>query len=365
MSDAEVSAAARAFADGDVELLPSALDPAEGAALVALLVERGDAVRLQRLGEAADKALAKLARRALHLLRTRGAKVPKPAKREFRVTGPHAAEEPSLATSIDGRGERVVWLVRDAGDGFDVFEARLSESHGLTDFDVGNAPRKEWRHEALRLLADERVGAGRISERHARNLVEAAYQRSLAAGRVAPESFARARLDLGHVEPEERHPALTLAPPRPPAEALGRLAALHERHEIRTWIPPLELLPELDLEIGNIATSKLIVEPTQRRAQLHEAVRKVADRALTPAYRAQLAERLRETALLLASRGQGEPASLCMSAAALTLDQSVAAADNPFVLALFEKVISAPEEPGPGEPEAPEPPRSPSGLILP
>ena len=32
-------------------------------------------------------------------------------------------------------------------------------------------------------------------------------------------------------------------------------------------------------------------------------------------------------------------------AAALTLDESVAASDNPFVLRLFDKVVKAPEEP--------------------
>src|SRR6476619_5654002 len=56
--------AARAFADGDVDLLPAALPDAAGDALVGVLVERGDAAGLQRLGDGADKALAKRARKA-------------------------------------------------------------------------------------------------------------------------------------------------------------------------------------------------------------------------------------------------------------------------------------------------------------
>src|SRR5437879_6154616 len=111
MSEPTLSAAARACVDGDVDLLPSALTADEGAALVALLGERGDAAKLARLGEAADKVLAKQARKALHQLRTKGVPAPPPPKREYRVTGPHAAaEEPSLASIIDGHGERVVWL---------------------------------------------------------------------------------------------------------------------------------------------------------------------------------------------------------------------------------------------------------------
>jgi hypothetical protein len=353
MSLTELPEAARHFADGDVELLPSALSEAEGEALVALLVERGDAARLQRLGETSDKALAKRARKALHLLRTRGLTAPAAPRREFRPQGPHApAEEMSLASLIDGRGERIVWLVRHAEHGFDVFEAQLSETRGILGFTSANAPRKEWRQHATRVVADPRMAVARISERHARQLIEDGYKRTMAAGRVPPEEFARARLSLGHYEPEERHPSLDVAPPWPAAEARSRLASLHALPELRTWIPPEESLPALDLEVGNIVTSKLIVDPAQRQEQLLVAVGKVANDTLTPALRERLGGRLRETALLLASRGQLDEARLCSSAAELTIDQSVAASDNPFVLRLFDKVVRAqgpePEEPGPG-----------------
>ena len=344
-TDQELPEAARAFADGDVELLPSALDDAAAGALVALLVERGDAARLLRLGDAADKALAKRARKALHLLRTRGVAAPRAERREFRPHGPFApAEELSLASMIDGRGERIVWLVRAADKGLDVFEAQLSDTRGILGFTTANAPRKDWRAHAARVVADERMAVARISERHARQLIEEGYRRTLAAGRVPPEEFARARLGMGHYEPEERHPALDVAPPFDVAEARGRLAGLHALPELRTWIPPEESLPALDLEIGNIVTSKLIVDPQQRQEQLAAAVDKVANAALTPELRALVGARLYETALLLAARGKVDDARLCTTAAALTLDESVAASDNPFVVRLFDKVVKAPDE---------------------
>ncbi len=346
MTADQLPEAARAFADGDVELLPSAIDAAAGEALVALLVERGDAVRLARLGDGSDKALAKRARKALHLLRTRGVAAPVSPKREFRPHGPYApSEELSLASMIDGRGERIVWLVRAVDKGFDVFEAQLSDTRGILGFTTANAPRKDWRAHAARVVADERMAVARVSERHARQLIEAGYRTTLAAGRVPPEEFARARLGMGHYEPEERHPALDVAPPLPIAEARHRLASLHALPELRTWIPPEESLPALDLEIGNIVTSKLIVDPAQRREQLAAAVEKVATAALTPAFRALLGARLYETALLLAARDKTDEARLCTTAAALTLDEGVAAADNPFVIRLFDKVVKAPDEP--------------------
>jgi hypothetical protein len=192
------------------------------------------------------------------------------------------------------------------------------------------------------VVADERLAVARVSERHARQLIEEGYQRTTRLGRVPPEEFARARLGMGHYEPEPRHPSLDAAPPFPVEEARARLEQLHALPELRTWIPPEESLPALDLEIGNIVTSKLVVDPAQRQEQLAAAIARIANDALTPDYRALLAARLRETALLLASRGKLEEARLCSTAAELTLDASVPAADNPFVVRLFDKVVKAP-----------------------
>jgi hypothetical protein len=344
MADDRLPEAARAFAEGDVELLPAALDEAAAEALVALLVERGDAARLARLGESSDKALGKRARKALHLLRTRGVAAPKSQKREFRPHGPYgAAEDVSLASMIDGRGERIVWLVREVERGYDVFEAQLSDTRGILGFSSAHAPRRDWRAHLAKVVADERLAVGRVSERHARALIEDGYKRTLELGRVPPEEFARARLGMGHYEPEERHPALDAAPPFVVADVRGRLGALHELHELGTWIPPEDSLPALDLEIGNIATSKLVVGAAGRQEQLAAAVERIAGTTLTPEYRKLLGTRLYETALLLAARGKLDEARLTTTAAELTLDDKVPAGDNPFVLRLFNKVVKAPE----------------------
>jgi hypothetical protein len=361
MSDPELPEAARAFVDGDVTLLPSALSAQEGDALVALLQARGDVVRLLRLGEGNDKALAKKARRALHLLRARGVTAPT-EKREFRPAGPYAVEELSLASAIDGRGERIVWLARAGQEGIDIFEAQLSETRGIIGFTAAHTSRKEWRRHLERVSDDERLAVGRISEQHARALIEAGYQCTLAVGRTPPEEFARAKLSLGHYEPEAQHPALAVAPPlsldggsrdasgevvpggRPIAlELRGQLASLLDLPELQMWIPPQEILPELDLAIGNIVTSKLVIDPAQRREQLAEAIDQLADRTLTPEYRRLLAERLRETAYLLHQRGKPDAARLATTAALVTDDESIPGRGNPFLVRLINKVVRAPE----------------------
>ena len=51
------------------------------------------------------------------------------------------------------------------------------------------------------------------------------------------------------------------------------------------WIPPQEALPELDLQIGAIVTSKLVLDGKQRRQQVFEAVARVADERMTVEWR--------------------------------------------------------------------------------
>jgi hypothetical protein len=329
----ELPEAARAFVEGEVTLLGGALSDGEIAQLVDYLVGSGDGARLQKLAESPDKRLAKPARRGLHVLRTRGQSVPAQKKREFRLHGPYSDEQPpGMVSFIDGAGERVVWLVRNASDGFHVYQAELSETRGLIGFQAGTVPKKDWRLHVDSVLGDSRRMVRAAPHDQVRRLVEKAYQKSLAAGRTPPEEFARARIDLGPAVEWTRPPVEIIDQPR-------QFAALHELPEIAPWVPPEEALHKLDLELGQIATSQLVVDPAAREQQRQQVIDKLAD-ALAPEFRAQLAERLEETALLV----DGESAGLCMGAAAALRDASVAGSDHPFLRMLFEKLIKKTEE---------------------
>ena len=90
-------------------------------------------------------------------------------------------------------------------------------------------------------------------------------------------------------------------------------------------------------------TSKLIVDPAQRREQLAAAVEQDRDVGADGRVPPALGARLHETALLLALRGKSDAARLATTAAALTLDRAWPRG-QPVRLPLFDKVIKAPEE---------------------
>ena len=345
---ASLPPAARAFVDEDAALLPSALSEAEGQRLVDVLLARGDAGRLARLGEGpgVGKPLAKAARRALHVLRTRGVSAPAPAPRTFQLRGPYAEEEalPSLATTFDQLGERRVLFAQLGPDRatVEVHSATLSETHGLIGYEVSEATRKQWR--GVVVGAPETQLVYELPSVHARWLIEEAYQQTVAMGRAVPGRFAEARLLLPPTERPVEHPALAVAPPYDelPGDARVRAVALFELPPLGTWLPPEELSRKLELALGEIATSQLVVDPAGRMAQAAGAIERLSGETYGGAAgrgeRERLAQRLEETALLFAG-AHAEAARLMTTIARRlrTIGDAALLAEEPFLRTLVER----------------------------
>jgi hypothetical protein len=178
------------------------------------------------------------------------------------------------------------------------------------------------------VLRGRRVAA-LVPAEHARWLIEEAYRVTLASGRTAPPEFARARIELGEAKEPTEHPALALA--KMPYEAFD----LHTLEEVGSWVPPKESLEAVDLEVGNITTSKLVVSPAGRKEQLSLKLEQLCN-ALPESFRKQIERRLYETALLYAARKPEVAAYLVETAATVA---SGPAWDNRFWRRMFEKLV--------------------------
>src|SRR6266511_2784009 len=160
----------------EVATLPAPL--AVAACRVALGASRTDV--LAALAGHAGKEVAKEAKRALHILRTRGVAIPEPPRPAPAASA--AAPEPPLAayaTTIDARGERAVWLPRTIpGKGVEVGQAVLSDERGLLELQIGVVGRKEWRA-LVKDLVERRAAMGvrEIERGRAAALVAAAGSR--------------------------------------------------------------------------------------------------------------------------------------------------------------------------------------------
>jgi len=313
--------------------------------LISVLVDRADAGRLDRLGASPDKSLAKSARKALHLLSTRGTKAPT-APRVYRATGPYAdGPPPSYASIIDGRGERVVWYVAPRDGGYGVYEVELSETAGIMSLTSRDIARKRWRDQVAHMKRSERALVGEIPGVHARVLIEAGYRRVLEEGRSAPEGFAGAHLSIQASDEE-------LAAPHPlraivanlAAPSDGELAALLERVELSLFVPSRDVLTALDAAIGEVMTSTTVEGAEQKLGQIEAAIARAVD-AIDATERAHLADRLLELGLLIASRQPDDAgraaAHACLVASDRARSLTGPAHTHPTLLAMVRRLVPA------------------------
>ncbi|HQR30294.1 MAG TPA: hypothetical protein PLL32_07780, partial [Anaeromyxobacteraceae bacterium] len=110
----------------EIATLPAPL----AAALVQAAVDAERLDVLSALAAGPDKTLSKEAKRFLHILKAKGVQVPEPP-RAAPPPPPQPAEEvfPCYASSIDGQGERAVWVSRNVpGRGVEVGQAVVSDT---------------------------------------------------------------------------------------------------------------------------------------------------------------------------------------------------------------------------------------------
>jgi hypothetical protein len=362
---------ARAYFYGETETL-HALPEEVAEALVVALVRREDVAKLTALAGGKDKAMAKRARRGLHLLRSRGrnVEVPRPAA-PARVSFGAAAEElpVSLASVPIGDGEQMIWFAQAGTDGkVDIFQGHVQDDRGLYRFEAMHASRKHWRAAVHEFLALENMIIVPVPAPYARWRIEEAAARAVALGRTPPREYAEMRHVMGLAEAPTPHPVEELVPESAVAAVPPeRLATVLDLPGLASWRPPEEDLRRLWLRINEIATSRIVIDQRQRTEQQLEATRRAAREAWEGPLRLRLVERLREAAYLLARRALGgrrdHDAALVLAASRRLADPAATAEDDPVIRRLYERFIARlPPKEGAAPAEEAERPGS---LVLP
>jgi hypothetical protein len=309
--------------------------------IVRELVDARDVERLQALAAGKDKALAKAARRGLHLLRTKGVEAEAP-RAPAPATPPVAVgERPEAWTGIpDRRGVRLVSLCQPSpSGGFDFAHVMLSDERGVEDAAVGRGPKKAFR-EARRHFEGSGLLVSEIPLEYALALVTRAYDLTLALGRSPPADYAVARrVFAGRPAATQADIERALAEIPAPAWTPAGAAALHDLPDLFHWIAPNDVLDALGLRWEEIATSTLLVDDAQRLRARHDAVDKAVARVADDAGRARWQRRLLDAAMVYAAAGDVRAAGLCKAEAAHLGEPGVDPVGDPFCRKLVEKVL--------------------------
>jgi hypothetical protein len=263
---------------------------------------------------AADRATRKEIRRVRYRLAQTGVSAPAtPPAAPAPLLGP-AIE--AWVSAVDGRGDRLAWLVREQSNGALVLvAAEVNEPAGLRDLRVLDVTRKQLRTMRQRFQREASLTLVEADWRAVDALVVEAQARLAAPDRRL--DYARVRMRVTTLPPLA--PAeLVSARVRPPdADERPRLvaesAALVAEPELRTWWPrPDDAGPILD-EIRVIRESPLVVSKPQQEDRLRDVLSRAARSLYPPAL---MARRLDATAFVLAETGRLEAARRALAVAA-------------------------------------------------
>ncbi len=311
---------------------------------------------LSSLAASTDKALSKEAKRALHLLRTRGVAVPE-AARLAPPPPPPVVEEvfPCYASALDGQGERAIWIARNLpGRGVEVGQAVVSDLLGLVELQVGVLGRKEYRGFGKDIEERGRtMGVAEIDPMHARSTVTEARRRNDQSGRQVPVGADAwlTRIGPGTPAPD---PAASL-PPLPEEEerrALAASAGLHELPILRGWLADEAALRALATRLDSLSAEAAKANPAEHARRVAEAISGALEAWLDASCRQRLTVRLFTVSEHLAAMGLSDRAAQA-AAAARALASGVPGRDVPFAREMVEKAF-----PGRGS-SSPSPPARP------
>lgn len=293
------------------------------------------------LAAASDKEVAKEAKRQLHHLKVRGVAVPAPARPAAPPPAPAPTEPPpaAYASTVDGLGERAVWLPRSVpGRGIEVAQAVLSDERGLLELQVGLLGRKEWRQFVKGLTErGAELGVAERSREQAHALIVATRALNGPAGTRVPEGADLWLSQLGPVPPVPP-PGTSLPALDEAAEgaALARSGGLLELPLFKGWLAEEPFLRETSRALEEAEASPLALDASQRQARVDGIRQAALEGYYTPVRRARLSARLLDVAEHLQAAGAADHAAAA-AAAARALRAGAAAAAIPFAARLVEK----------------------------
>lgn len=342
-------------ADAGLDALTALIgrDPVADAAIAHRLgaIASDESARLlQRLEqESADKPVRREARRALYRLQQRGVAAAA-SDQPATPTAPVAALAPSIeaqVSSVDGRGDQLVWLVRPQTGGVLHLFAVVNDPEGLREVALHSTTRKALKSLRQDLERRHEVRLASIDWRHADFIVHRAFQWARAAGTRMEGDYPGLRAQLSREAPAEASP---LPPPAADTEALARSAELIGDPELRTWFRTPEELEPFLREFGGVQDSPLVLNEAQQQERYDDIIARAIDTIFGGDARESWSRRLAELGRYLQAMRRPERAAEAAAVAA-ALAAGAAPRDLPFCnqlvrasLAFFMQMAARQEE---------------------
>jgi len=212
------------------------------------------------------KAVVKEARRALYRFTQRGVAVPAPVPVEESPRPRAASTIEGYVSAIDGRGDRLLWIVRPRHDGgLAVLTAVLNEPGGLRDAALADMPRKTLRRMEQDLQARHHLRMVAADAAYCDALLEEGFARARAAGTAGVGEYPTYRARLFATAPAPRDPPLAARVlGEDVASAAAEAPALLAEPEFFTWLLDRSVLGSYVAEVSAVRDSPLVLSRPQQ-----------------------------------------------------------------------------------------------------
>ncbi|UCD85568.1 MAG: hypothetical protein JSU92_05095 [Deltaproteobacteria bacterium] len=316
---------------------------------LALLPAPESAEILQKIyQQSTNKDVNKAIKKTLHRLKTRGitlAELVPTADTEPVWKPPPTPQPQAYLSSIDQMGVRVVWLIQPGlRKGLNIFQAALSETKGIIDFDTLEAPRK-WLRQLFERAKENRMLVVEGDYSYAQFLIEEGYQKNQDRKINPPPSYLEWRSTIGITLATSPQPLiyqlLKAEEIKADPELLARSVDLHELPEFRPWVLIHENAEKYITRGKEAAESKILLNPLQQKERLETIFLEAVEELFREEERALYKRRLEEMAYLLHKTQREEEAKKAL-AAALGLGTDLPSHQHPFVEKLVKKSINLP-----------------------
>ena len=322
---------------------PKAAEPAKGEVIVdtgAIGVDQAGAVAALKAAGAAGEALVdawmkaqnlgaivetgtseditgnarKAARRALSVLRSKGATLPERLKPATSVLVEEEIIEATF-TPPDGRGTVSVTIAkRRGGERAHIAEVILREGTGVVNAVSGWMSRSQIKEAHQRIADATGVAPATVPVEWVRHLVEVALKDNAKSGQLVPIGLERCKELLARDSSEEpKHPLADLE-----AALEGDAAApasLHGEPEFRGWVPDPRAIDEVIRAVGQRLNPADAEDAKKVDEVVRDEVKLATDRYFTPEQRAILARRMRDVAITVRGRAGDDKAREVLRAA--------------------------------------------------
>ncbi len=283
---------------------------------------------LRRVEKDASRDVRKEVKRSLYRLEQRGVDVPPPA-REARTLAVAAAIE-GYVSAFDGRGDRLVWLVKPRPGNLLHLFAVVNDPAGLREVALNRLSRKGLREIQSELEAKHEIRFVAVDWRRADLLLQRGLEWARAQGGRVDGDYPALRSQLtGDPAADELADPVEELGLTPGEKDLIDSAEVLLEPELRTWILAQELATKAVEQLVEIRDSPLVLNDAQLTERFDVVNAAITEEAFGGALRVSWQRRLEEMAYYFDKTRRPERA-LQAAAAARALRDGRATAEIPF-----------------------------------